>query len=334
MEKRARVEAALQGELLDRPPYSFWTHLPGIDLDWERIADETAAFQSRYDLDFVKSMPNGFYCIEDWGASLDFSAIAAGGTGRVVTSPIGSIEDWTRLAQLDITVGAYGRELQHLERLVQRLGPGVPVLATVFSPITIASKLSLDAHRRHLQEDPAKVAAGLETITEVTCRFVQAAIERGCAGMFFALQEATTRSFSSEEYARYGEPSDRRVIAAANAALGWFNVLHMHGEDILFEQLARYDITALNWHIGETPPAIAQYRAAGGAKPIVGGLQRGHLTRRDRAAVTQDIGESLAQTANRGLLLAPACVIRHPVDDTMLAWTANAIRSYRASAGA
>ena len=59
MNKRERVAAALRCETVDRPPYGFWTHLPGIDLDPQRLARETAAFASRYDLDFVKSMPNG-----------------------------------------------------------------------------------------------------------------------------------------------------------------------------------------------------------------------------------------------------------------------------------
>jgi len=331
MEKHERVRAALRGEALERPPYSFWTHLPGIDLDCERIAEETAAFQARYDLDFVKSMPNGFYCIEDWGAKLDFSEIAAGGTGRVVASPIGSAEDWRKLERLSVSRGAYGRELRHLERLVHRVGAGVPVLATVFSPLTIAAKLSCDAHRRHLAESTDEVLAGLELITEVTCAFVREAVGRGCAGMFFALQEATHAAFSPADYARFGEPFDRRVIAAAAAAGAWFDVLHMHGEGILFEQLARYPITALNWHIGETPPSIAQYRGGGGSRPIVGGLVRGNLTRCDRDAVAADLRRSLDESRGRGLLIAPACVIRHPVDEAMLHWTAETIRGYRAA---
>ena len=104
----------------------------------------------------------------------------------------------------------------------------------------------------------------------------------------------------------------------------------MHGEDILFEQLARYDVTALNWHIAETPPAIAAYRQAGGAKPIVGGLQRNNLTRRDRDAVAADLRRSLSESGQRSILIAPACVIRHPVDDAMLQWTAQTVKAYRA----
>jgi len=330
MMKTERVHAALRGESLDRPPFSFWTHMPKIDLDWQRIAEETAAFQARFDLDFVKTMPNGFYCVEDWGATLDFSGIAAGGVGRVVSSPIDVIDDWAKLERVSVLEGAYGRELKHLERLRSLLDEDVPILATVFSPLTIAGKLARDLHRKHLRESPEAVLAGLARITEVTCDFAREAMARGCAGMFFALQEAAHAAFSPEEYARWGEPGDRAVIAAARQAGGWFNVLHMHGDDVLFEQLARYDITALNWHIGETPPSIADYRATGGMRPIVGGLQRSNLTKRDRDAVMADLNRSLNETKDRGILVSPACVIRHPVDEAMLKWTAEAVRNYRA----
>jgi uroporphyrinogen decarboxylase len=89
--------------------------------------------------------------------------------------------------------------------------------------------------------------------------------------------------------------------------------------------LKDYDVAALNWHIGETPPSIADYRAGGGTKPILGGLQRGHITRKDRAGIQRDIDRSVAE-AGRGLLLAPACVIRHPVDEATLRWTAEQIK--------
>jgi uroporphyrinogen decarboxylase len=328
MDKRERVRAALDGQSVDRPPYGFWTHMPGIDLDCERIAAATAAFQARYDLDFVKSMPNGFYSVEDWGAELDFSRIASGGTGRVVKAPVTGVDDWQRLGRLDVLAGAHGRELEHLQRLVALVGPDVPVLATVFSPLTTASKLSLEAHRAHLAQDAVRVMAGLEVIAEATCAFVRAAIARGCAGMFFALQEATQSAFSAADYARFGAPYDTRVLAAAKEAGGWFNVLHMHGDDVLFELLQDYDVTALNWHIGETPPSIGEYRRQGGTRPIVGGLQRANLTRADRPAIRNDIERTLQESGGRGILIAPACVIRHPVDEATLRWTAETIRGY------
>lgn len=326
MDKLERVKAALRGEAPDRPPYGFWTHLPGVDLDPERLAEETAAFCARYDLDFVKSMPNGLYCVEDWGCACDYDDIRRGGIARVVRAAVASEADWDKLDCVEVTRGSFGRELTHLAQLARRVGRGVPVLATVFSPLTTAAKLSSGAHRAHLASAPHAVMRGLEVITEVTCAFARAAIARGCAGVFFAVQEASRRAFDEEAYRAFGEPYDRRVLEAARLAGGWFNVVHMHGEDVMFDLLKRYQASALNWHIGETPPSIHEYRTAGGARPILGGLRRGRITRRDQAAVRADIERTMAETGGRGILLGPACVIRHPVDPATLSWAATIIK--------
>jgi uroporphyrinogen decarboxylase len=327
MEKLERVKAALRSEAVDRPPYSFWTHLPGIDLDPLKLADETAAFQRRYDLDFVKAMSNGLYCVEDWGAVCDYSEIEHGGVARVVQPAVDAVDDWSALAHLDPTRGAFGRELEHLERLVRQVGPRVPVLATVFSPLTIAAKLSNGASRRHLEHHADAVLRALQVITDVSCAFTREALARGCAGIFLALQDATRELFDEASYLRFGEPFDRAVLEAARAAGGWFNAVHLHGEHVLFDLVARYEVDALNWHIGETPPSIEAYRRSGGARPVLGGLKRAHITRCERDGIREDIDRALAQTGGRGLLLAPACVIRHPVDHDTLLWTAQTIKA-------
>lgn len=327
MDKLERVKAALKGDAVDRPPYSFWTHLPGIDLDPQRLAEESAAFAKRFDIDVVKSMPNGLYCVEDWGCVCDYSDIARGGVAKVSVPAVTAARDWSALEHVDVTRGAFGRELEHLARLVELVGPGVPVLATVFSPLTIAAKLSNGASREHLRAAPDALVSGLETIAAVTCEFARATIERGCAGIFLAMQDATHSAFSEAEYRRYGEPYDARVIAAAKAAGGWFNAVHAHGEDILFDVIRDYEVEALNWHIGETPPSIAEYRTAGGTKPILGGLQRAHLTQKNREGIAADIDAALGPNDGRGMIVAPACVIRHPVDAETLLWTAQQIKS-------
>ena len=100
----------------------------------------------------------------------------------------------------------------------------------------------------------------------------------------------------------------------------------------MFDLLSGYDADALNWHIGETPPSLRDYRAASGTRAIVGGLQRGHITRRDFAAIRGDVERSMVETGGRGILLAPACVIRHPVDDATLRRTADLIQGLAAAA--
>ena len=119
---------------------------------------------------------------------------------------------------------------------------------------------------------------------------------------------------------------DHDLAALDGARGGWFNAVHMHGDDILFDLLATYPVHVLNWHIGETPPSIAEYRAAGGRKPVLGGLRRMPITRGDMAAVEADLAAALSVEAGRGILLSPGCVIRHPVDLDLLRRIAARIR--------
>jgi len=74
---------------------------------------------------------------------------------------------------------------------------------------------------------------------------------------------------------------------------------------------------------------VAQHRARrsrvyGG---VAGGREGGHITKLGFAAVREDGVRALAESGGRGLLLAPACVIRHPVDDETLRRTADFIRN-------
>jgi uroporphyrinogen decarboxylase len=316
LSKEERVRRALVSADVDRPPYSFWSHFPGIDLDPEALVKHTVRFAAELDLDFVKAMSNGLYCVEDWGVAADYSAISQGGVARVVSTPVVETEDWRRIGRLPVTAPALGRELRHLAGLTGALGRTTPVLATVFSPLTIAHKLAGDALQRDVREAPGLVREALERIALTTADFARAALAAGCAGVFFAVQDADPAHFDDAAYAVFGEKFDRIVLEAA--AAGWFNVVHMHGDRILFDRLKNYPVAALNWHIGEAPQSVAAYRQSGGRQPIVGGLRRDGLTRHDIAMAEADLAQLFADSAGRGLLVAPGCVIRHPVDMAFL----------------
>ncbi|MDR3531219.1 MAG: uroporphyrinogen decarboxylase family protein [Rhodopila sp.] len=316
LSKEERVRRTLASAEVDRPPYSFWSHFPGIDLDPEALAKHTVRFAAELDLDFVKAMSNGLYCVEDWGVVADYSAIGQGGVARVVSTPIAEAADWRSIGRLAVTAPALGRELRHLSGVAGALGRATPLLATVFSPLTIAHKLAGAALERDIRQAPDLVLGALEKIALTTADFTRAALAAGCAGVFFAVQDADPNRFDDATYAEFGEKFDRIVLDAAAPA--WFNVIHMHGDSILFDRLKDYPVTALNWHIGEAPQAVGAYRGAGGRMPIVGGLRRDALTRCDIAAVQADLDSLYAATAGRGILISPGCVIRHPVDMAFL----------------
>ena len=309
---RDRMEAALGGLKADRPPFSLWTHLPYDDLSADTLTRKTVEIRQRLELDFVKSMPNAFFCGEPWGVVADYSRISSGGVATVPEYPIRDVEDWDRVRIEDESKGALGRELRHLEALVRALGPDVPVLATVFAPTTVARKIAGGAYRAHLEERPQTVTDALARIAVTMRAFAERAIDVGCAGVYFATQEAGQGGLTGADYARVAVPFDIEVLSGCGD--GWCNVLHIHGSSVYFDLLKDYPVHALSWHTEDAEPTISAYAAEAARKVIMGGLRRRNLTGGDMNAVAGDLHDAMTATGGERLVLAPTCTVHHPFD--------------------
>lgn len=317
MTKKERIRAAVEGKQPDCLPYSLWTHLPGIDLDPVALADKTVEFYRQYDVDVVKTMNNGMYAIEDFGCTIDYSDVPKGGVARLIDTPIHTPGDWSKIQVCSCEEGSLARELYSLRLLLDKLkGEEVPVVFTVFSPITIADKVSNKQLLSHIELGHGDaVKAALENITETTIRLARKALELGADGVFFASQMSNYSVMSPALYREYGEPYDRRVLDACGK--GWLNILHAHGGDIMFELLKNYPVQVFNWHAWESLPEIEEVQLLSG-KCIMGGLNRTDITARNRNAVTHQIYRCLSSLHGRNQILAPGCVIRYPLDSEML----------------
>jgi Uroporphyrinogen-III decarboxylase len=319
MNKKERIRAAVTGEKPDCLPYSFWSHLPAVDLDPVLLADETYKFYKTYDVDFIKTMNNGMYAIEDYGCVIDFSEIEKGGVAKVVSTPVQCADDWGNLAVCPLDKGSLARELTSLKLLLAKVKQeNVPVLFTVFSPITIADKLSGKQMLAHIAAGHgAAVHKALRAITETTANLAQEAIRLGADGIFFASQLSTYDAMQASDYLEYGKPYDLVVMEAASA--GWFNTLHAHGNNIMLEVLRDYPVAVFNWHAGETLPALNEARALV-RKCLMGGLQRMDITNKKKNEVQHQIFECIRMLGGRNHILTPGCVIRYPLDNEMLAF--------------
>lgn len=319
MTKIERVAAAVSGERPDRVPYSFWTHLPGIDLDPVLLAEKTYEFYKEYDIDVIKTMNNGMYAVEDFGCTVDYSEIQKGGTAKITSTPVAAPDDWDKIDVCSIDKGSLRRELYSLELLLDRLsssGEEVPVLFTVFSPLTIADKLSAKKMLQHIAEGHGdKVKAALEKIARTTGALAECAIELGASGVFFASQMSNYDVMTADMYREYGEPYDRQVLEHCSG--GWMNTLHAHGGNIIFEVLKDYPVQVFNWHAWESLPSVAAVHALTG-KCLMGGMNRMDITHGERNAVTEQIFQCCSLMGGRNIILTPGCVIRYPLDKAML----------------
>ncbi len=329
MDKNDLIRRALAGERPERVPYGFWTHLPDVDLVPELLAQGTYELYLKQDLAFIKTMSNGMFSIEDWGCRCDFSSIATGGVAKVLDYAVNEASDWEKIAALDVEKGALGRELTSIRLLAGKTGGSVPIVATVFSPLTTAQKMCRGDLARYVRESPEALRRALAVIARTTGEFAARAVDLGCAGVYFAMQSATTKSFTSGEYAEFGVPYDLEALAPV-AARSWFNIAHIHGDDILFDLVKDYPVQGISWHVWETAPSPAEFQAIAPGKTIVGGLQRFHITDGNRQELKKQVADMMEITGGRRLVLAPGCVIRAPFDQGCLDFVRAEISKYSA----
>jgi len=325
MTKRERVLAAVARRPVDRPPVAFWRHAPDVDHTAEGLAEAMLTFQRRWDLDLIKVMSSGVYCVEDWGCKVAYLG-SPNGAKQCTEHAVKSRADWARLKPLDPGTGALGRELEAVRRIRKGRGDDAPILHTVFSPLTIARKLAGDRLRDDLRDDAAAVLPALEAITETMVRYVRAALEAGADGLFFATQTSTPEFITVEENGRWGAPYARRVLEEARGASS-FTLLHIHGRDIYFDQLAALPVDAVNWHDRLTAPSLAEARRRV-LHALVGGLAEGSTLRNGApAAIAAEVRDALRQTDGAGVILGPGCVVPLDVPDASLQAVLDAARA-------
>lgn len=303
---RVRLEACLAGEQPDRPPVALWRHFPVDDQTPEGLAAATLAFQRTYDFDLVKVTPASSYCLVDWGCVDEWRGATEGTrtyTRRVVQEP----EDWERLTVLDPGKGRLGDQLESLRRIVKELGPDTPVIQTIFNPLSQAKNLA-GGNRLlvHLRKHPDALHAGLRTITESIQRFNEAARETGIAGVFYAVQHAQYGLLSEPEYATFGSFYDRQALKPAEDL--WLNLLHLHGEDVMFDLFVDYPVAILNWHDRDTWPSLEEgQRRFSGA--VCGGISReATIVYGTPDEVRAEARQAIEATGGRRFILGTGCV--------------------------
>jgi uroporphyrinogen decarboxylase len=304
--KRERLMACIQGRTVDRPPVALWRHWPVDDQTPDGLAQATIDFQMRYDFDLVKVTPSSSFCLRDWGATDTWNGHYHG-TRDYGPPVIADTEDWYLLKTLVPTEGALGAQLEALGLIREGLGPEVPVIQTIFSPLSQAKNLvGQNGLLAQLRETPEAVEVGLRVIAETTCAFVDDAMKQGIDGIFYAVQHCQAHLLSPDEYRRFGIPYDLQILD--RAADGWLNVLHLHGTNVYFDLVADHPVQVINWHDRETSPSLKEgQRRFPGA--VCGGLrQEETLVLGTPTDVRREVADAIATTGGRRLIVGTGCV--------------------------
>src|SRR5512134_2944969 len=290
---KARIQACLKHETPDRPPVALWRHFPVDDQDPKSLAEATLYFQRTYDFDLVKVTPASSFCAKDWGVEDQWRGHTEG-TRQYIKRIIHDPHDWEILPTLDPGAPHLAGQLDCLRFIRAELGPETPLLQTVFSPLAQAKNLAgNDILLAHLRRYPESVMKGLATIAETTRRFVEACLDTGIDGVFYAIQHAQASLLSLEEYQTFGVPYDQEALEPSQEL--WCNLLHLHGHDVYFSLLDSLKFQIVNWHDRETYPSLAEAQTLFSGVTL-GGMRQDTLVYEESAEVRKEAVDAIQQT--------------------------------------
>jgi uroporphyrinogen decarboxylase len=275
--------------MADRVPFCFWHHFRPHG-SARAMAEATLDFFGRFDLDIYKVMPDLPYPFPHGG--------------------IARLDDWHLLTPLPVDAGTFGAQIRAVRRVRVAIGPDVPLVATLFSPVTEALYFAgAERLRAHIAENPATVHGALAVIAANLAQLAGALIDAGADGIYFAEQGAANAILSEAQFAEFGRPYDMAVLNACRE--GWLNVLHVHGENNLrLEAVLDYPVQVLSWSDRLTGVSLRQVRELAPGRTIMGGLNEfGAITTGPAEAIAAEMRNALEQTGGQWHILAPGCSV-------------------------
>ena len=147
--------------------------------------------------------------------------------------------------------------------------------------------------------------------------FAEACFVEGAEGIFYSVMAASTDLHTEDEYLRFGEPYDRRILESVRPK-SKLTILHCHGSNLMFDRLATLPAHAWNWDDRRSGPSLrdGQHRVPGA---VIGGLdQWGALKDGPPDAAKAEAQDALAQVGGRGLVLGAGCVLPTETSDLTL----------------
>lgn len=323
-----RIKALVSGEEIDRTPVSGWYHMPLVDRNVDDFVRETIASTDLNKWDFIKIMTNGHYCGEATGARIDFSTDSTKWNGTFREYGIRTEEDIANMPVLQADNPVFAREIEVVKRLKAHYGDSIPVISTIFNPLTSLqeSYCSLQSApiKKMMENNPQALHKGLEAMTRSYLNYLDALFDAKIDGIFLANQYSIADIITDEQYDEFCAPYERRIVEYCKGKT-WFNMAHAHGDRCLrldkYLDYADDEIQALNWE--NCPAGVAQEEIVTAAqmhkktnKIIIGGIDQIHdmyTEKNDRNEVKERLVKRfktmLEEVGSNRFIFGPGCAL-------------------------
>lgn len=242
-----------------------WVHTPEAD------RKSTAEFAARiieltdYNRwDFIKIMPNGVYNQEAYGSDIEYMSehipLEHLHTKQIMKFNRYLIQNEADMEYFPVLNVAenpvYQREVAVVKALSDHYKGTVPVIPTIFLPAHTIPEFcgGIEKARYYLDNCPGAVEQMLEAFVQTELQLVDAYMDAGADGFFFATRYSSGDILSEEEFERFCRPFDTRLLSRVKDRT-WFNIIHVHGvKNLYMDKFDQYHVQAISWE--NTPASV------------------------------------------------------------------------------
>ncbi len=346
-----RIRQMVESERVDAVGASGWYHTPECDrAGAEAFSRRIIGITDHSRWDFIKIMPNGIYMQEAHGSDIEYlskdipperlrSKMIFNFRSYLVNSP----EEMARFPVLDVKSNpVFQRETALVRALADHYKGTVPILPTIFLPAHTIPEFvgGIPKARWYFENHPDAVDHMLQALYETERQLLQAYLDAGADGFFFATRYSNAGILSRDEFERFCLPYEVRLTESTKGR-AWFNMMHIHGvKDFYWDYYDKYFVQAYNWE--NVPASVPEEERATVARVR-------ELT--DRVLVTgtdqvndfygslEEVRERFAQRLERAakesgdnrLIFAPGCSLPLDIDPESVHQIRVVVDAYNAS---
>jgi uroporphyrinogen decarboxylase len=283
-----------------------WRHFPVADQDPVEHSKATLDFQNRFDFDLIKVSPSSSYCLVDWNVKDEWRGNPEG-TRDYRHYPISVPEDWESLQPLDPNKGFLAKTIDAIKLIKKQKDKNTPIIQTIFSPLSQAKNLiGKDNLSIHLRKSPEALISGLETITASILDYISALRSLQIDGIYYAVQHAQYSLLSDSEFDQYCRYFDLRILDACRDFS--IRILHIHGNNIMLENVRDYPVNLINWHDRESEFSLQNGKELTNIA-VCGGIGQKTITLGNPDQVIAEVVTSWEESDKSRTCIGTGCVI-------------------------
>ena len=291
MNKKQRFLAAIRGEPVDHPPVVAWCNFGTDAVDAKENARRQLAFHEACNWDLCKVMN-------------DYRLAPPQGIETIETPA-----DMLRFARQSMSERIFAEQIECLRILRSRLGPGIPLIDTLFEPffsLLFAVGFSRAAFiRSHPQEAVSMLGALTETFVDYIAEIRKVPVDGVLYATNACILAPSSRGISDAEFRAFHEPYDLRLL---NAMDGLVRIVHAHGNPLDLRRILGYPCEVFSW--SDRLPgnaSIAAVRKLTG-KCLMGGIDESKLQERSLPEIRAEVADAIKQAGGpRNFILSPGC---------------------------